>query len=292
MEELYCDYLVIGAGAAGCVVANRLSKQKQFQVLCLEAGGNDTNPFIKIPAGFSKTVYNPKLNWPYFTSPSKNTGNRSIKFPRGKVVGGSSSINGHLYVRGQAADYDGWAQLGNRGWAYDDILPYFKKAENRETAENPWRGIGGPLNIGNVHSTYPILDRSVEAAEEAGYERNSDYNGERQEGFGYFQVTQKNGRRWSAKTAYLDPARIRKNLVIQSHAMATKLIVEDGTTHGVIYRVDGLERKAFAGREVLVSAGSVQSPQLLELSGIVMNKPGLMELAHQTSANELNLQKV
>ena len=262
------DYVIIGGGSAGCVLANRLSEDGQHSVLLLEAGGDDRNIWIHIPVGYVKTMANSDLNWLFKTEPEPNLHNRQIPIPRGKVLGGSSSINGMVYVRGNNRDYDDWAQLGNRGWAYDDILPYFKKAENRETGENSWRGIGGPLNIANVRSTYPILDRVIDAAEEAGYERNSDYNGERQEGFGYFQVTQKNGRRWSAKTAYLDPARIRKNLVIQSHAMATKLIVEDGTTHGVIYRVDGLQRKVFAGREVLVSAGSVQSPQLLELSGI------------------------
>ena len=140
METVICDYLVIGAGAAGCVVANRLSNYNQLKIICIEAGGNDHNPFIKMPAGFSKIVYNPNLNWPYFTAPSKNTGNRSIKFPRGKVVGGSSSINGHLYVRGQSADYDGWAQLGCTGWDWENVLPYFKKAETRLNGDQKTRG--------------------------------------------------------------------------------------------------------------------------------------------------------
>ena len=174
MEELYCDYLVIGAGAAGCVVANRLSKKNNLNILCVEAGGNDTNPFIKIPAGFSKTVYDAKLNWPYYTSPSKNSGNRKIKFPRGKVIGGSSSINGHLYVRGQSADYNGWAQLGCTGWDWDSVLPYFNKAETRVHVNSKNRGNNGPLFISNLEEVHPLTKIFIDTVNKFGIKNNPD----------------------------------------------------------------------------------------------------------------------
>ena len=262
------DYIIVGAGSAGCVLANRLSEDKKLSVLLIEAGGEDNNPWIHLPVGYVKTMANPDLNWLFKTEPEVNLNNRQIPIPRGKVLGGSSSINGMVYVRGNNRDYDGWAQLGNRGWGYQDILPYFKKAEHREAGGNTWRGTGGPLNIANVRSTYPILDRVLNAAEQAGYPRNPDYNGEHQEGFGYFQVTQKNGRRWSAKTAYLDPARSRSNLYVETNSRATGLELRNSRVHGVSYKKDGQDHEVIAIREVLLCAGSVQSPQLLELSGI------------------------
>jgi len=262
------DYIVIGAGSAGCVMANRLSEDGKHSVLLLEAGGADGNIWIHIPVGYIKTMVDPAVNWLFDTEPEPHLHGRQIPIPRGKVLGGSSSINGMLYVRGNARDYDGWAQLGCTGWSYEDVLPYFKKSEHRETGGDDWRGTGGPLNVADVRTTYAILDRVIDAAEEAGYPRNPDYNGERQEGFGYYQLTQKQGRRWSAKMAYLDPTRGRANLRIQSGALATGLTMEGTRVTGVKYRAGGRDLEASAGREVILCAGSVQSPQLLELSGI------------------------
>ena len=198
------DYIIIGAGSAGCVLANRLSADPKNQVLLLEAGGKDKSPLIHIPAGFIKTLNNPDYNWGFQTEPEPNTNNRAIPIARGKALGGSSSINGMVYVRGQARDYDDWAQMGNRGWSWDDVLPQFIKSENREGATDatPWRGRGGELNVADVAQTYPMLDKVLEAAEECGYPRNPDYNSGDQEGWSYYQVTQKNGRRWSTAKAF------------------------------------------------------------------------------------------
>lgn len=264
------DYIIIGAGSAGCVLANRLSADPKNQVLLLEAGGKDTNPLIHIPAGFIKTLNNPKYNWGFETEPEPNTNNRVIPIARGKTLGGSSSINGMVYVRGQAQDYDDWAQMGNRGWSWDDVLPHFAKSENREGATDatPWRGRSGELNVADVAQTYPMLDKVIEAAEECGYPRNPDYNSGDQEGWAYYQITQKNGRRASTATAFLDPAKSRPNLRIETHAYVTALTMNGSRVTGVAYEQNGAPQEASAGREVLLCAGAVQSPQILELSGI------------------------
>ena len=278
------DYIVVGAGSAGCVMANRLSEDPNVSVLLLEAGGKDRNIWIHIPVGYIKTMQDPSVNWLFDTEPEAYTYNRPIPVPRGKVLGGSSSINGMLYVRGQAQDYDTWAQLGNRGWSFEDVLPYFKKSENNLDRPSELHGIGGPLNVEDLSETYPILDAFIDAAEEAGYPKNPDYNGATQEGFGYYQVTQKGGRRYSVSRAFLDPIRGRENLHVETNAFARKVVLEGKRAVGIDYEVHGLPREARAAKEVILCAGAIQSPQILELSGIgrpdVLRDHGI-DVAHE-----------
>ena len=262
------DYVIVGAGSAGCTLANRLSADGNSTVCLLEAGGEDRNPWIHVPVGFIKTMTNPAVNWLFETTPQEGTGNRRIPIPRGKVLGGSSSINGMLYVRGQPRDYDIWAQSGCTGWSFSDVLPYFKKSENRETGGDEFHGEGGPLNVAETRDRYEILDRVIEAGGEMGYPVEHDYNSDRQAGFSYYQLTQKNGRRFSAKHAYLNPALGRVNLAVEKKAFAKKVVVEEGRAVGVVFEQGRREITVRARREVVLSAGAVQSPQLLELSGI------------------------
>jgi choline dehydrogenase len=262
------DYVIVGAGSAGCVLANRLSADGRTTVCLLEAGGEDTNPWIHIPAGYVKTMVNPAINWLFQTTPDDRTAGRPIPVPRGKVLGGSSAINGMLYVRGQAMDYNTWAQLGCTGWSYDDVLPFFKRMENREQGADDYHGTGGPLNVTVPTVRYPTLDKVIAAGGELGYATDHDYNGKDQEGFSYFQVTQRHGKRFSAKNAYLDPARARANLTVETHAFVQKVLIEDGRATGVRILQRSETRDIAARREVIVAAGAVQSPQLLELSGI------------------------
>jgi choline dehydrogenase len=262
------DYIVTGAGSAGCAVAARLSESGQYRVLLLEAGGKDRNPWIHIPMGFSQVYANPRVNWMYESEPEAQLGNRRLYQPRGKVLGGTSSINGMVYMRGNAADYDEWRQRGCTGWDWDSVLPYFKKAEHQERGADAFHGVGGPLHVSDQPHRSELADRLVEAAIQAGLPPIEDFNDGRQEGAGYFQSTTGRRRRWSTATAYLRPARNRANLVVRPNAHATRILIEDGRAVGVAYVCDGATRTAGAMGEVIVSGGVFNSPQLLQLSGI------------------------
>ncbi len=262
------DYVVVGGGSAGCTVAARLSEDPSVTVLLLEAGGRDINPLIHVPVGYVKTIDMPGLNWRFQTEPEPYTYDRPFPIPRGRVLGGTSSLNAMLYVRGEARDYDCWAQLGNRGWSWDDVLPYFRKSENWEGDPAPWRGEGGPLNVRPQYEAAEITDALIAAAGECGYPLNPDYTSGKQDGFAYFQLTQKDGVRWSAKRAYLAPALKRPNLRVETNAHTTKILLADKSASGVEYLKGSKARMAGARREVLLCAGAVQSPQVLELSGI------------------------
>jgi choline dehydrogenase len=262
------DYVIVGAGSAGCVLAHRLTEDPSVKVLLLEAGGRDTNPWIHVPAGFVKTLDNPNVNWRYFSEPDAATANRPIPIPRGKVLGGSSSINGLIYVRGQARDYDIWAQLGCRGWSFDDVLPYFKKSENNHRGASELHGVGGPLDVTDLTMRNPICDAFIAAAEEIGLPRNDDYNGREQEGICYSQATIVKGRRASTAQAFLKPAMARPNLKVETNAHARRVMLDSRRAVGVAYQIGGETREARARREVLLAAGAIASPQLLEISGI------------------------
>ena len=268
MESQTFDYIVVGAGSAGSVLANRLSASGEHKELVLEAG-RESHPWSRIPVGFAKLIDNPAANWLYSSEPEEGSGQRRIPVPRGKLLGGSSSINGMVFVRGQSQDYDTWAQLGNRGWSYREVLPIFRDMENYEgDADDEYRGRGGPLKVTESFETGAIYDALIEAAGQVGVQYTKDYNGAQQDGIAMTQSTIRNGRRMSTACCYLDPARNRTNLRIKTNALTECLLLEGKRCVGVRYTVNGQTHEARAGREVIVSTGSINSPQLLELSGI------------------------
>ena len=262
------DYIVVGAGSAGCVLANRLTADGKYSVLLLEAGPRDRNMWIHIPIGYAKLFKNPKLNWMYQTEAEPELEGRSIFQPRGKVLGGSSSINGLIYIRGQHADYDRWRQLGNVGWGYDDILPYFKRAENQQRGADDYHGAGGPLPVSDMLHADPLSGAFIKAAVESGIPDNPDFNGATQEGAGWFQTTTRNGRRASTARSYLGPDKGRSNLHIETAALAQRILFEGRRATGIEYRQNGALRTVRARREILISSGAYNSPQLLQLSGV------------------------
>src|ERR1700733_12646646 len=262
------DYVIVGAGSAGCVLANRLSADGSNSVLLLEAGPKDTNLWIHVPLGYGKLLKEKTVNWMYQTEPEPGLDGRSVFQPRGKVLGGSSSINGLLYVRGQHEDYDRWRQRGNAGWGYDDVLPYFKKAENQQRGADQYHGAGGPLPVSNLGHPDPLSAAFIDAAAETGLPINPDFNGATQEGAGFFQTTTRGGRRASTAVAYLRPASGRSNLRVETAALAQRILFEGRRARTVEYRQGGALRTASARKEILVSSGAYNSPQLLQLSGV------------------------
>lgn len=262
------DYIIVGAGSAGCVLANRLSADRNNKVCLIEAGGSDKNPIISTPAGIIFGITTKLYNWYYYSSPQPTQYNRSIFCPRGKVLGGSSSINAMLYVRGQPQDYDHWASLGNKGWDFASVLPYFKKSQYQERGADHYHGNNGSLNVADVRHRHPLSERFIQAAQQVGISRNDDFNGARQQGVGYYQVTQKNGRRCSSAAAFLHPIIARKNLTVITQGQVQKILFNNKEAVGVELLQSGQIKTLYANKEVILSAGAFGSPQLLLMSGI------------------------
>src|ERR1700690_33106 len=267
-ETLEFDYIIVGAGSAGCVLGNSLSADRRNSVLLLEAGPKDSNVWIHVPLGYGRLFKEKAINWMYQTEPEPGLDGRTVFQPRGKVLGGSSSINGLLYVRGQHEDYDRWRQRGNAGWGYDDVLPYFRKAENQQRGADKYHGSGGPLPVSDLGHPDPLSAAFIEAAAETGLPINPDFNGATQEGAGFFQTTTRGGRRASTAGAYLRPAKRRSNLRVETAALAQRILFEGRRARAVEFRQGGALRTASARKEILVSGGAYNSPQLLQLSGV------------------------
>ena len=262
------DYIIIGAGSAGCVVANRLSANPNNKVLLLEAGGKDSNPWIHIPGGYFKTMHNPKTDWCFNTEKEAFCNNREMVYPRGKTLGGSSSINGMLYIRGQSNDYNYWRQLGNVGWSWEDVLPYFKKSEDFQFGENEFHGSGGPIKVEKIRATFKVCDLFMEAAEEFGFKKTEDFNSGNNEGMGYFPFTVKNGFRCSTAVGYLNPVKKRKNLKIITNAHIKNIQFENKEAKSVNYWINNNLFSVKTNKEIILSAGTIGSPHILQASGI------------------------
>jgi choline dehydrogenase len=262
------DYIVVGAGSAGCVLADRLTENGRYSVLLLEAGGRDLHPYIHMPGAVGRMITGTHFNWSFLTAPQRHLNNRRMFLPQGKGLGGSSSINGMIYSRGNRHDYDHWAQLGNRGWSYDDVLPYFISMEGNATRTGPYHGNKGPLHVIDLISPHPLGFAFIDAVAELGVPRNKDFNGETQEGTGHFQQTVWNGLRWSATKAFLRPARRRPNLTILTEVTAERILIQNGRATGIEYVQKGNRRRITVRREIIVCSGAVGSPKLLLLSGI------------------------
>ena len=288
------DYIILGAGSAGCVLANRLSLDPSNKVLLLEAGGTDRRFFIQMPIGYGKTYHQKAVNWMYMTEPSPDADNKPSYWPRGKVLGGSSSINAMVYVRGNPRDFDEWSELGNPGWSYKEVLPYFKKMESWQNGADNFRGGDGPLHVSEVsNQLHPLCDNFLSAAEEIGIKLNPDMNGKSQEGVGNYQITTHKGQRMSSSKAYLWPVMSRSNLIVVKNALASKILIKENKAYGVEYLKSGSTHKVYAKREVILSAGSINSPQLLQLSGIGPKKilrDADIQMIHESPAVGQNLQ--
>ncbi len=287
------DYIIIGAGSSGCVLANRLSADPSIRVCLLEAGPADTSLMIKVPIGIIGLVRSKKLNWRFHTEPQQRLNHRPIFWPRGRTLGGSSAINAMIYTRGHASDYDEWAELGNAGWAWQDVLPYFKKAQNQERGENEFHGVGGPLNVTEVVTPNKLSEVFINAGLEVGYAYNDDFNGAEQEGIGMYQLTQKDGQRFSAADAYLHPIKDRSNLTVITEAHASNIYTEGKTAKGVTFIRRNKPYYIQATGEVILSGGAINSPQLLLLSGIgpkeELSKHGIHQV-HELPGVGKNLQ--
>jgi choline dehydrogenase len=290
------DYIIAGAGAAGCVLANRLSASGQYTVLLLEAGGKDSSLWFKIPVGFAKMYYNPTFNWMYYSQPQKQLGNRAIYAPRGKVQGGSGSINAMIYVRGQAHDFDDWAANGNDGWGFKDVLPYFRKLESHPLGDTEYHGASGPISITPMKGqTHPICDVFLEGCEQLGYPRSDDFNGPKFEGAGLYDVNTRNGERCSSSFAHLHPALSRKNLTLEHYALVDQVLFDDEGKRavGVEISQNGVQRTFAARKEVILCAGAVDTPKILQLSGVadktLLAKHGIKPVKHLPAVGQ-NLQ--